>query len=155
MKLALGCDHGGFLLKSHLLKELEKAGHQVTDVGAFTADSVDYPDIAAALAKRVAEGEFPLGILCCGTGQGMAMAANKVHGVRAACVGDTFSAKMTRAHNDANVLCLGERVVGNGLAMELVSTFLATSFEGARHERRVDKIRQLDAQRSGGGGSKC
>lgn len=155
MKLVLGCDHGGFQLKTHLLKELEKTGHQVTDVGTFTTDSVDYPDIAVGLARRVAEGEFPLGFLVCGTGQGMAMTANKVHGVRAAVASDTFSAKMARAHNDANVLCLGERVVGNGLAMELVGAFLATAFEGARHERRVDKIRQLDSQRTGGGGSKC
>lgn len=155
MKVILGTDHGGLQLKTHLLKELEKAGHQVTDIGVHTTDSVDYPDIALALARRVGEGEFPLGILCCGTGQGMSMAANKVPGVRAAAVGDTFSARMSRAHNDANVLCLGERVTGPGLAMELVDAFLTTPFEGARHERRVDKIRQIDAQRAGGGGSKC
>jgi ribose 5-phosphate isomerase B len=155
MKLLVGSDHGGFTLKGHLLKELEKAGHQVTDAGAYTADSVDYPDIAAALAKRVAEGEFERGIIVCGTGQGVAITANKVHGVRAAVVSDTFSAKMARAHNDANVLCLGERVVGSGLAMELVTAFLATAFEGGRHATRVDKIRQLDSQRAGGGGSKC
>ena len=155
MKLLLGSDHGGFVLKGLLLKELEKAGHQLTDAGVFTADSVDYPDIAAGVAKRVAEGEFERGILVCGTGQGMAITANKVHGVRAAVVSDTFSAKMSRAHNDANILCLGERVVGSGLAMELVTAFLATPFEGGRHATRVDKIRQLDSQRSGGGGSKC
>lgn len=155
MKVLLGSDHGGFVLKGQLLAELEKAGHQVTDAGAYTNDSVDYPDIAAGLAKRVAEGEFERGIIVCGTGQGVAITANKVHGVRAAVVSDTFSAKMARAHNDANVLCLGERVVGSGLALELVTAFLATAFEGGRHAKRVDKIRQLDSQRSGGSGSKC
>ena len=155
MKLIVGSDHGGFNLKGHVVKELEKLGHQVTDVGVFTADSVDYPDIAKGIATRVAEAEFERGIIVCGTGQGVAMAANKVHGVRAAVVSDTFSAKMARAHNDANVLCLGERVVGSGLAMELVAAFLATNFEGGRHATRVDKIRQIDAQRAGSGGSKC
>lgn len=155
MKLVIGSDHGGFQLKGVLLKELEKLGHQVTDAGAYTADSVDYPDVASQLAKRVAEGEFERGILVCGTGVGVSIAANKIHGVRAGVVSDTFSAKMCRAHNDCNVLCLGERVVGAGLALELVNAFLTTPFEGGRHERRVDKIRQLDAQRAGSGGSKC
>ena len=155
MKLVIGSDHGGFQLKGILLAELEKTGHQVTDAGAYTADSVDYPDVASQLAKRVAEGEFERGILVCGTGVGVAIAANKVHGVRAGVVSDTFSAKMSRAHNDCNVLCLGERVVGPGLAMELVTAFLTTPFEGGRHERRVDKIRQLDAQRDGKVVAKC
>ena len=155
MKLIVGSDHGGFNLKNHVVKELEKLGHQVTDAGTHSVDSVDYPDIAKAIATRVAESEFERGIIVCGTGQGVAMTANKVHGVRAAVVSDTFSAKMARAHNDANVLCIGERVVGSGLAMELVGAFLATSFEGGRHATRVDKIRQIDSQRAGSGGSKC
>lgn len=155
MKLVIGSDHGGFQLKGFLFAELEKAGHQVTDAGAYTADSVDYPDVASQLAKRVAEGEFERGILVCGTGVGVAIAANKVHGVRAGVVSDTFSAKMSRAHNDCNVLCIGERVVGPGLAMELVTAFLTTPFEGGRHERRVDKIRQLDSQRDGRAVAKC
>ena len=146
MKLVIGADHGGFQLKQVLIPELQKLGHEVADVGTHTADSVDYPDIGADLARRVAEGEFARGILVCGTGVGMSIAANKVPGVRAACVSDTFSAKMARAHNDANVLCIGERVVGAGLATELVKAFLATEFESGRHERRVDKIRQLESR---------
>lgn len=155
MRIVIGADHGGFHLKAALVKELEAAGHQVTDAGAHSPDPVDYPDVAFAVAKKVAEGEFPRGILVCGTGVGMSISANKVRGVRAAVVSDTFSAKMTRAHNDANILCLGERVVGVGLAGELVKAFLSTEFEGGRHEKRVDKIRQLDAQRDGTGGSRC
>lgn len=152
MKIIVGSDHGGFQLKGTVVKELEALGHQVFDAGTYTADPVDYPDIAKDCARRVAEGEFQRGILVCGTGVGISIAANKVPGVRAACVSDTFSAKMARAHNDANVLCFGERVVGPGLAGELVRAFLTTEFEGGRHERRVDKIRQLDALNTG---SKC
>jgi ribose 5-phosphate isomerase B len=151
MRLIIGSDHGGFHLKAAIVKELEAAGHQVTDAGTHTADPVDYPDIASSVARKVGEGEFPRGILVCGTGVGMSISANKVKGVRAAVVSDTFSAKMTRAHNDANILCLGERVVGVGLASELVKAFLSTEFEGGRHEKRVDKIRQLES----GGGSRC
>ena len=147
MKLVLGSDHGGFQLKGHLAKELEKLGHEIVDAGTYTNDSVDYPDVAAQVARRVAKGEFERAILVCGTGQGVCIAANKVHGVRAAVVTDTFSAKMARAHNDANVLCLGERVVGPGLALELATAFLETAFEGGRHERRVAKIRTLDDER--------
>lgn len=156
MKVIVGSDHGGFLLKSVVVKDLQALGHEVFDAGTHTADSVDYPDIAKDCARLVAEGEYARGILVCGTGVGISIAANKVAGVRAACVSDTFSARMARAHNDANVLCFGERVVGPGLAGELVKAFLETSFEGGRHERRVDKIRQLDAKMGGGsGGSKC
>lgn len=155
MKVVVGSDHGGFALKASVTKFVTELGHEVHDAGTYTADSVDYPDIASELARRVAEGEFERGILVCGTGVGVSIAANKVRGVRAACVSDTFSARMARAHNDCNVLCFGERVVGPGLAGELVRAFLAEGFEAGRHERRVDKIRQLDAQRDGGGGSKC
>ncbi len=151
MKVVVGSDHGGFQLKSAVIPRIEKLGFEVIDAGTNSADPVDYPDIAAGLARRVGEGEFARGILICGTGIGMAIAANKVPGVRAACVSDTFSAKMARAHNDANVLCFGERVVGEGLAGELVAAFLGTEFEGGRHERRVDKLRQLDSQRTGSG----
>ena len=155
MKLAIGSDHAGFKLKAIVLEELAKAKHEVTDAGTYSLDSVDYPDIAAKLGRMVAEGQVPRGILICGTGVGISIAANKVHGVRAVCCSDTFSAKMARAHNDANILCFGERVVGAGLALELVIVFLATEFEGGRHALRVDKIRQLDSQSTGGGGSKC
>ena len=155
MRLIIGSDHGGFRLKASIVEELTKAGHQVEDAGTHSADSVDYPDIAVAVARRVAEGEFARGILVCGTGIGMSIAANKIAGVRAAVVSDGFSARMARAHNDANVLCLGERVVGPGLAGDLVKAFLDTPFEGGRHATRVDKIRQVDSARSGGGGSKC
>ena len=149
MKIIVGADHGGFLLKSVVVKDLQTMGHEVFDAGTHTTDSVDYPDIAKAAATRVAEGEFNLGILVCGTGVGISIAANKLPGVRAACVSDTFSARMARAHNDANVLCIGERVVGTGLAGELVKAFITTEFEGGRHARRVDKIRQLDGQNKG------
>ncbi len=155
MKVAIGSDHAGFKLKTFVADELAKLKHEVVDVGTHSLDSVDYPDFAAKVGRMVAEGEAPRGIVICGTGVGVSIAANKIHGVRAVCCSDTFSAKMGRAHNDANVLCFGERVVGTGLAMELVSAFLATDFEGGRHAIRVDKIRQLDSQAAGGGGSKC
>jgi ribose 5-phosphate isomerase B len=145
VKLAIGSDHAGFKLKTLVIEELAKARHEVHDAGTHSLDSVDYPDIAAKVGKMVAEAEVPRGILICGTGVGISIAANKVAGVRAVCCSDTFSARMARAHNDANILCFGERVVGAGLAWELVTAFLTTEFEGGRHGTRVDKIRRLES----------
>jgi len=138
--IAIGCDHGGFRLKSAVIEVARELGYRVEDVGTHSDTSVDYPDFAHQVAQLVSSGDAGLGILICGTGIGMSMAANKHAGIRAALCADTFSARMTRAHNDANVLCLGERVVGPGLAGDIVRAFLQGSFEGGRHERRVGKI---------------
>ena len=140
MRIALGADHGGVDLKAEIAAALREQGHAVEDLGAEGASSVDYPDFAHAVASRVASGEAERGILVCGTGQGMAMAANKHPGVRAGVVSDAFSARMIRAHNDAQILCLGARVVRPGLALTIVAAFLEQDFEGGRHERRVAKI---------------
>ena len=142
--VAVGADHAGLRLKTELVAWLQQHGHTVHDHGTHTAERCDYPDIAASVAGAVAGGAAAWGLLVCGTGVGMAMAANKVHGVRAAVVSDTFSARATRQHNDANVLCLGERVVGSGLAIDLVAAFLDGAFEGGRHSHRLDKLRQLE-----------
>ena len=144
MKIAVGADHGGCRLKEHLARFLEREGHQVEDLGTSSDESVDYPRYAAAVAEKVAAGEAERGILVCGTGIGMAIAANKVDGVRAANCNELFAARMSRAHNDANVLTLGERVVGIGLAEEIVRTFLATPHDGGRHARRVAEIQALE-----------
>jgi ribose 5-phosphate isomerase B len=144
MKIAVGADHAGYRLKEHLARLLAREGHEVEDLGTSSADSVDYPDFAAVVSGKVAAGEAERGILVCGTGIGMAMAANKIRGVRAAACNELFSARMARAHNDANVLALGERVVGTGLAEEIVRTFLATPYEDGRHARRLEKIRALE-----------
>lgn len=144
MKIAIGADHGGFELKESIKKHLEEVGgFEITDYGTYTSESVDYAAIAYKVGTAVTE-EKILGILCCGTGIGISMAANKVKGVRAACCSDYFSAKLTRAHNDANILCLGGRVVGAGLANELVDVFLSTEFEGGRHLRRIDQISAIE-----------
>lgn len=140
MRIAIGSDHAGLSLKTQLVEHLKRLGHEVVDVGTNGPESVDYPDFGKEVAHRVADGRAERGVLVCGTGQGMAMAANKVPGVRAAVVSDTFSARMAAAHNDARVLCMGERVVGVGLAQDLVDAWLATDFEGGRHARRVGKI---------------
>jgi ribose 5-phosphate isomerase B len=144
MKIAVGSDHAGVQLKDHLVARLRGQGHEVADLGTQGTASVDYPDFAAQVARAVAGGSAERGVLVCGTGQGMAMAANRVSGVRAAVVSDTFSARATRGHNDANVLCLGQRVVGYGVAEEIVDVFLATPFEGGRHAGRVAKVNALD-----------
>jgi ribose 5-phosphate isomerase B len=138
-KLIVGSDHAGLELKRALVDSLAAAGHEIVDLGTNDASSCDYPDFAHAVATRVAAGEG-LGLLVCGTGLGMSMAANKHAGVRAACVSDTFSARMTRMHNDANVLCLGARVVGAGLAIDIAQAFFGASFEGGRHAKRLEKI---------------
>lgn len=145
--LAIAADHAGVALKAELVTELSKLGHQVTDLGPEGMASVDYPDYATKLTALVTAGAVPLGILVCGTGIGMSIAANKVHGVRAAVCRTEFEARATRQHNDANVLCLGQRVTGAGVALEIAKVFLATGFEGGRHQARVDKVKALEAAR--------
>ena len=142
--IAIGSDHAGFKLKEHIKDLLNSKGIEFKDFGCFDENSVDYPDISEAVSNAVAAGECEKGILICGTGIGMSIVANKVNGVRAALCSDTFSARFTRLHNDANVLCFGARVVGAGLACELVDVFLTTEFEGGRHQRRVDLISALE-----------
>ena len=139
MKIAIGCDHAGVDLKHALLDSVLKK-HEVIDMGTNSKESVDYPDIAKPVAHAVASGEVERGILICGTGIGMAMAAGKVKGIRAARCSEPYSAEMSRKHNDANVLCFGARVVGSGLAEAIVEKWLTTSFDGGRHARRVGKI---------------
>lgn len=142
--IAIGCDHGGFELKKEVLAFLEANGFEYKDFGTNSTDSVNYAPIAAKVARAVAGGECEKGILICGTGIGMSMAANKVHGIRAACCTDHFSAKYTRLHNDANILCMGGRVVGAGVACELVDLFLNTEFEGGRHAVRIEEIAKIE-----------
>ena len=145
MKIAIGCDHGGINLKPVLVDYLEKQGIEYKDFGTFTKDSCDYNDYAEKVANAVAEKECDLGILICGTGIGMSIVANKVKGVRCAHCHDVFSAKMTKLHNDANVLAFGERVIGAGLMLEIVDAFIHTEFSGdERHVRRVEKIKALE-----------
>ena len=144
MRVIIGSDHGGFRLKQEIRNLLEEMGIAYEDVGCDCSDSVDYPDYALPVAERVAKGEFDRGILVCGTGIGMSIAANKVKGIRCAVVSDEFSARMSREHNDANVLALGERVVGPGLAREIVRIWLTTDFAGGRHGRRVAKIGAIE-----------
>lgn len=139
MKIAIGADHGGVELKAAIAARLRERGHDVVDVGTDGPASVDYPDFAHAVVAQL-DGDAERGILVCGTGQGMAMSVNKHPGHRAGVVSDTFSARMIREHNNADVLCLGARVVGPGLALDLVDAFLDAEFEGGRHSRRVDKI---------------
>lgn len=144
MKIAIGCDHGGLRHKNAIIEHLRRRGFAVMDFGTNTTDTVDYPDIALPVSKSVASGKNDLGILICGTGIGMSLTANKVKGIRAAACSEHFSAKYTRKHNDANILCLGGRVIGVGTAIELVDLFVDTEFEGGRHQRRVDKIMSLE-----------
>lgn len=144
MKIALGCDHGGFLLKEAIKKHLEGNNIEVVDVGSFSSERVDYPAYAANVGEKVSTGSCDLGILCCGTGIGMSIAANKIEGIRAAVVGDCFSAAATREHNNSNVLCLGERVTGEGLALQIVDTWLNASFQGGRHQERIDQVTKME-----------
>jgi ribose 5-phosphate isomerase B len=144
MKIAIGSDHAGFALKERL--RLLLAEHEVVDCGTLSEASCDYPDIAERVARAVAAGEVATGILVCGTGVGMAIAANKVAGIRAVACSETYTARLTREHNDANILCLGARVVGDGVAEDLVRVWLATPFsEGGRHVGRLNKIAALEA----------
>ena len=145
MKVAVASDHGGYALKEELLRRLGgMVEWEFVDFGTDGEDSVDYPDYARIVAKRVVSGEFDRGILICGTGLGMAIAANKVRGIRAVTVHDPYSARMTRAHNDTNILTMGGRVIGFDLAEEISRVWLSTTFEGGRHQRRIDKIKQLE-----------
>lgn len=142
--IAIGADHAGFALKEEVKKHLDAQGLEYKDFGTYSTESCDYPLIAKATCEPVAAGECEVGLLFCGTGIGISIAANKVKGIRAACCSDYFSAKYTRVHNDANVLCMGGRVVGPGLAIELVDAFLSAKFEGGRHQRRIDQITDLE-----------
>ena len=146
LQLVLASDHAGFSLKQELISFLQsKDGVLVQDLGPHSPERCDYPDFAHRLCQAIQNEEATLGILVCGTGIGMSMTANKHAGIRAAVVSDVFSAKATRLHNDANVLCLGERVVGVGLAQEIVDAFISTSFEGGRHQARIDKMMSYDS----------
>ena len=140
MKIAIGSDHGGFKLKEEIKDHLKKRKIAFKDLGTFSEESVDYPDIGKRVARAVASKKYKFGILVCGTGLGMSMVANRVKGIRAALCHNVYTAKMSRAHNDANILCLGGRVLKKALALKIVEAFLKTPFEGGRHLRRVRKI---------------
>ncbi len=140
MKIAIGSDHGGFRLKEELIRFLQEEGINYKDFGTYSADSCDYPDIGHAVAKEVVAGQYDKGILICGTGIGIGIAANRIKGIRAALCHDTFSARASREHNDANILTLGERVIGPGLARDITKVWLEAEFQGGRHARRVGKI---------------
>ena len=145
MRIAIGCDHAGLNLKQFVLKLIAEAGHSYEDFGCYTADSVDYPDIAQKVGEVVARGDFECGILICNNGIGMSIAANKVKGIRAALCYSAFNARRTRQHNDANILCLGAREEQEQEPVaEIVNAFLTGEFEGGRHQRRVDKIRGME-----------
>lgn len=138
MKIAIGCDHGGITLKNDIVALLLELGYTVDDRGCFSTESVDYPDFAKDVCAKVQSGSCERGILICGTGVGMSMVANRFEGIRAALGNELFTARMSREHNDANVLCLGARVVGSGLATEIVRTWVSAEFAGGRHQRRID-----------------
>ena len=144
--IAIGSDHGGYALKQEILKHLEEKGIDYIDCGCFSTDSVDYPDIAEAVCANITDGSCEKGILLCGTGIGISMAANKIRGIRAALCHSEFDAKMCREHNDANVMCLGGRTTGTNIALEMVDLYLNTDFGGDRHQRRVDKIMAIESK---------
>ena len=144
--LAIGCDHGGYALKEEVKKHLDERGIEYIDCGC-NGESVDYPVIASETCAHITSGECERGLLFCGTGIGISIAANKTPGIRAACCSDYYSAKYTRMHDDANVLCMGGRVISSGLACELVDVFLDTAYEGGRHQRRVDMLTELDKKK--------
>lgn len=145
MKIAIASDHGGYQLKEAVKEHLQNANIEVVDFGCHSRESVDFPDYAKNVGESIVNGENQLGILCCGTGIGMSIAANKITGIRAAVVGDVFSAKATREHNDSNILCLGERVTGEGLACLIVDTWLSAEFLGGRHANRINGIKELES----------
>lgn len=145
MKIAIGSDHAGFNLKNEIIKHLTEKGIELKDFGTYTKDSCDYPDYAQKVALEVADKNYDLGILVCGTGIGISIAANKVKGIRAAVCSDVFSAHACREHNDANIIALGERVVGTGLAVDIVDAFLNAEFQGGRHLGRINKISEIEA----------
>lgn len=142
--IAIGCDHGGINLKEIIKKFLDEKGLEYEDFGTYSTDSCDYPDYAKAVCEGVLSGKCEKGILICGTGIGMSIAANKIDGIRAAHVTDTYSARMTKEHNNANVICLGERITGCDLALEIVNAYLNAEFQGGRHQNRVDKLMSFE-----------
>lgn len=144
MKIIIGSDHGGLNLKNLIIHHLHLKNIQVEDIGSYSNENVDFPPYAEKVAKSVAGNNADFGILCCGTGIGMSMAANKIKGIRAAVVSESYSAKYSRLHNDANILCLGQRVIGEGLALEIVDIWLSTTFDGGKHQRRIDLLNQLE-----------
>ena len=147
MKIAVGCDHGALALKNKLVSHLEKQGYEVKDFGTYTLDSCDYPEFAAAAARAVACGECEKGIVLCTTGIGVSISANKIDGIRCALLSDVWSAKMTRLHNDTNMMALGAAITAQPLALQIVDTWLETPFsEGPRHQRRIDKITALEQE---------
>lgn len=149
MKIIIGSDHGGFSLKDQIVDLLKKLDHVVEDLGTFSTDSVDYPDLGAAVAAMVSQGGADAGILMCGTGIGMSIVANKFPGIRAALVGDVYAARMAKEHNNANILVIGGRVVGPGLAEEIVKVWLDATFQGGRHQKRLDKIAEIEKRNFG------
>ena len=146
-KINIGSDHGGFTLQQTIIHYLKSNGYEIDNVGCFSEESCDYPVIAKQVCEKVTSSDN-LGILVCGTGLGMSIYANKVKGIRASHCTDTFSARLTRQHNDSNILCLGERITGSGLALDIVDEWLNASFEGGRHQRRVDMINELDMEKN-------
>ena len=144
--IAIACDHGGLDIKNAIIKSLEEMGIEYKDFGTYTSDSVDYPEYAYKAAKAVAEGECEKGIICCGTGIGVCIVANKVKGIRAATVTNEFCAEMTRRHNDSNVICMGGRVIDEATAVKLTDIFLSTPFDGDRHTKRVDMIKEIESK---------
>lgn len=144
MKIAVACDHGGLQLKNALIKEMESQGYEVVDFGTYSEESCDYPDYAAKAAKAVANKECDRGVVVCGTGIGVSMTCNKVKGIRCALVHDVFSAEATRAHNDSNMIAMGQRVIGEGLAIKILNTWLHTDYEGGRHDLRIQKMMALE-----------
>ena len=145
-RIAIGSDHAGYELKQHFINVLSAQSHEVTDVGTYNPEPCDYPPFCAAVGRAVRDAEADMGIVLGGSGQGEQIAANKVHGVRAALCNDLFTARLARVHNNANVLSIGARVVGTGLAEEILTTFLAAKFEGGRHARRVEQVMQIEAE---------
>ncbi|HEY3176303.1 MAG TPA: ribose 5-phosphate isomerase B [Candidatus Polarisedimenticolia bacterium] len=145
-RIVIGCDHAAVALKDEIVKELRGSGQQVEDVGTFTGDSVDYPDFAAMVAGLIRSGTADLGIVMCGTGIGVSIAANKLPGIRAALCHDVTTARLARQHNDSNILCMGGRVLGSAVALDIVRTWLSTPFEGGRHLRRIRKIEAIESQ---------
>lgn len=146
MKIAIASDHGGFNLKGKIIEYLEEKKLTYQDMGTHDCCSVDYPEFGEKVGLAVRDGHFDRGICICGTGIGIGIAANKVSGIRAALCHDTFSARASREHNDANILCLGERVIGSGLALDIVDIWLNTQFAGGRHSKRLDKIREIESR---------
>jgi len=147
LKIAVGSDHGGYHLKEEVMKWLAENKYEVKDFGAWSTQSCDYPDFAVRVAEQVASGAYDRGVLVCGTGIGVSIVANKINGIRAALCHDTFSAHASREHNDANILTMGERVIGRGLALDILKIWLSTDFEGGRHQKRLDKIAKVEQGR--------